>query len=108
MFCFTYIIVTTLRERDDDDDDDVDDDNNNNNNNNNNGVKWDYGCWNLKVKFKQNDTSINSGTWHHLKIIQNVPEQHNGKVRKLGTTEITHIGHCTRTSESANVEIQSI
>ena len=36
------------------------------------------------------------------KYVSNIPENH--EVR--GTTENSHIGHCTHTSESANVKVQ--
>jgi hypothetical protein len=56
----------------------------------------------------KSDTSNNKGNWNHLKIIQKIPEQHTGKARNQGTTENSHIGHCTHTSESTNVKVQNI
>ena len=41
--------------------------------------------------------AIMGGNWNHLKIIQKIPEQHTGKARNQGTTENSHIGHCTHT-----------
>jgi hypothetical protein len=35
-------------------------------------------------------------------------EQHTGKTWSQGTTENSHIGHCTHTSESTNVKVQQI
>jgi hypothetical protein len=54
------------------------------------------------------DTSNNRGNWNHLNIIQKIPGQHTGKARNQGATENSHIGHCTHTSESTNVEVQYI
>jgi hypothetical protein len=54
------------------------------------------------------DTSNNRGNWNHRKMIQKTPEHHTGKERNQGTTENGHIGHCTHTSESANVKVQNI
>jgi hypothetical protein len=52
------------------------------------------------------DTSNNGGNWNHLKIIQKIPEQRTtGKARNRGTTENSHITHCTHTSESTNVKV---
>jgi hypothetical protein len=39
------------------------------------------------------DTSNNRGNWNHLKIIQKIAGQHNGKARNQGTTENSHTGH---------------
>jgi hypothetical protein len=52
--------------------------------------------------------SNNWGKWNHLKIIHKIPEQHIGKAQNEGTTENSHIWHCTRTSESANVKVPNI
>ena len=41
-------------------------------------------------------------------MTQTVPEQHTGKARNKGTTENSHIGHCTHTTESANVKVQNM
>ena len=35
------------------------------------------------------------------------PDEHHGKVRNQGTTENSHIGHCTHTSESATANVQN-
>jgi hypothetical protein len=43
-----------------------------------------------------------------LKIVQKIPEQHNGKARNQETTENSHTGHCTQTSESTSVETQNV
>ena len=51
-------------------------------------------------------TSNNRGNWNHFQIIQKIPEQNTGKARNQGTTENSHIGHCTHTSESTNVKVQ--
>ena len=56
----------------------------------------------------KSDTSNNIGHWNHLIITQNVPEQHTRKPRNQGTTENSHIGHCTHSAESANVKVQNI
>jgi hypothetical protein len=52
------------------------------------------------------DTRNKRENWNHLKMIQKIPEQHNGKTRNQGTTENSHIGHCTHTSESTNVKVK--
>jgi hypothetical protein len=54
------------------------------------------------------DTNNNRGNYSHLKIIQKIPEPHTGKEQSQGTTENSHIGHCTHTSESTNAEVQKI
>ena len=48
----------------------------------------------------------NRGNWNHLKIIQKIPQQHNRKARNQGTTEDSHIVHCTHTEESIDVKVQ--
>jgi hypothetical protein len=53
-------------------------------------------------------TSKNSGSWNHIKIIQKIPEQYNGKARYQGTTENSHIGHCTRTAGSTDVKYRTL
>jgi hypothetical protein len=42
------------------------------------------------------------------KIIQKIPEQRTGKARNQGTTENSHIGHCTHSAESTNVKVENI
>jgi len=61
-----------------------------------------------KKKKGKIDTSKNTGNWNHLNIMQTVPEQHTGKARYQGTTENSHIGHCTHTAGSADVNAQNI
>jgi uncharacterized protein (DUF1330 family) len=57
------------------------------------------------VEFKNKfDTSNNKGYWNYVKIIQKIPEQHNGKTLNQGTTENSHFGHWTHTSESTDVK----
>jgi hypothetical protein len=56
----------------------------------------------------KNDNSNNSGDLHLSKITQKIPQQHNKKARNEGTTKDSHIGHCTRIAESANVKVQNI
>jgi hypothetical protein len=60
--------------------------------------------WNVK----ENDINNNRGNWNHLKINQNIPEQYTGEALNQGTTENSHIGHCTHTSESTNVKVLNI
>ena len=50
--------------------------------------------WNRSV------ASNNKSNWNHLRIIQKIPEQHNGKARKQRTASDSHIGQCTHASES--------
>ena len=52
------------------------------------------------------DTSNNRGDLDYIKIIQKIRKQHTRKTWSQGTTENSHIGHYTHTSESANVKIQ--
>jgi len=60
--------------------------------------------WNAK----ESDINNNRGNWNHLKIIPKIPEQFTGKALNQGTTENSHIGHCTHTLESSNVTVQYI
>jgi hypothetical protein len=46
------------------------------------------------------------GNCNHLTIIQKIPEQHTGTALNQGTTENSHIVHCTHTAESTNVKVQ--
>ena len=59
-----------------------------------------------KVKSKS-DAGNNRGKWNHFRITQTVPEQHTGKARYQVTTQNNHIGHCTHTAGSADVEVQN-
>jgi hypothetical protein len=61
--------------------------------------------WNVKNKCV---TSNNRSSWNQLRIIQTLPEQHNGKARNQEMTKSSHIGHCAHTSESTKVKIQNI
>ena len=56
----------------------------------------------------ESDNSNNGDIWSHVKIGLKIPEQNTGKARNLGTTENSHIGHCTYNVESANVKVQNI
>jgi hypothetical protein len=49
-----------------------------------------------------NNNNINNNNNNHH--IQKIREQHSRKPRSQRTTENSHIGHCTHTSESANVK----
>jgi len=46
--------------------------------------------------------------WNHFKITQTIPEQHTGKARNKGTTNNSHIGHCTHTAGRVDVNAQHI
>jgi hypothetical protein len=48
----------------------------------------------------------NRGNLNHLKIIQKIPVQRTGNPRSQGTTENSHIGHCTHTAESTDVKVR--
>ena len=50
----------------------------------------------------------NRDDWNHINIIQTMPEQHAVRARNQGTTENSHIGHCTHTTESTYIKVQSI
>ena len=52
------------------------------------------------------DTSNHRGCWDYFKVIQKIREQHTRKTWSQGTTEHSHIGHCTHTSGSTNVKVQ--
>jgi hypothetical protein len=52
------------------------------------------------------DTSNNRGNWNYPRIIQKLPELLIGNGRDQGTTENSHIGHCTHTSESTDVKVK--
>jgi hypothetical protein len=56
----------------------------------------------------KSDINNNRGNWNHLKIIQKIPDPHTGTARNQGTTQNSHIGHRTRTAESANVKVQNV
>jgi hypothetical protein len=52
------------------------------------------------------DTGNNWSEWDHFKITQNIPEQYTRKPSRKGTTENSHIGHCTHISESVKLKTQ--
>ena len=53
------------------------------------------------------DVINNRGDWDYFKVIQKIREQqHTSKTKSQVTTENSHIGHCTHTSESTNVKVQ--
>jgi hypothetical protein len=53
-----------------------------------------------------NNNNNNNSDWELFKIIQKMHKQHTRKPLSEGTTENSHIGHCTHTSESANLKVQ--
>ena len=59
--------------------------------------------WNVKTKVIP---VIIGGNWNYFKIIQKIPEQNTGKARNQGTTENSHIGHCTHTLDSTDVKVR--
>jgi uncharacterized protein YdaU (DUF1376 family) len=61
----------------------------------------------FNVKNKS-DASNKRGNWKHLKIVQEISEQHTEKARHQGTTENSHTERRTQTAESADVEVQNI
>ena len=52
------------------------------------------------------DTNNNRGNWNYFKVMHKIREQHTRKTLSQETTENSHIGHCTHTSESTIVKIQ--
>ena len=58
--------------------------------------------WNVKTKV----IPVIIGATGTISVIQKIREQHTGKPCSQGTTENSHIGHCTHTSESTNVKVQ--
>jgi hypothetical protein len=53
-------------------------------------------------------TCNNRSNWNQLKVIQTLPEQYTGKTQNQGTTNNSHIGHCTHTEDSTNLKAQNI
>jgi len=56
-----------------------------------------------KCNNNNNNTSNstnNKGNWNHLKAFPQISAQRRGKERNQGTTENSHIGHCTYTAGS--------
>jgi len=97
-------------------DDDDDDDDDNNNNSNNNVIKKEaekilkykdltieiQHMWNVKTKVIPviiGATGTISKSFRNY--VSNIPGKHEVKT----TTENSHIGHCTHTSESTNVKV---
>jgi len=67
--------------------------------------------WNVKTKvipviIGAAGTISKSFRKYYFKVIQKIHEQHTRKTKCQGTTENSHIGHCTQTSGSANVKVQ--
>jgi len=54
------------------------------------------------------DIGNNMGNWKNLIITQTVPEPHTWKTQHQGTTKISHIGHCTHTLGSTDVQVQNV
>jgi hypothetical protein len=61
--------------------------------------------WTVKTKC---DASNSGGNWNRLKIEHKIPEQHTGKAQNQGTTDNSHIEHCTHTSGSTDVNVENI
>jgi hypothetical protein len=58
--------------------------------------------WNIKTKV----ILVTIGATGTIsKLIQQIPEQHTKNAQNQGTTENSHIGHCTHTAESTNVNV---
>jgi len=53
------------------------------------------------------NTRYNGGNWNHLKIMKKTLS-HTRKGKNKGTTDNSHIGHCTYTLKSANVKVQKV
>jgi hypothetical protein len=51
---------------------------------------------------------ITGATGTITKIIQKIPEQHSRKAWNQASTENSHTGHGTHSSESTNVKVQNI
>jgi hypothetical protein len=56
----------------------------------------------------KSDTSYGRDSGNCLRFIQKTPEQHTWKTLNKGTTQDSHIGHCTGTSESADPVVLNI
>ena len=72
--------------------------------------RFGVGCKSGQVQFKyRSDNSNERGNWSNLKIIQKIPEQHNGKARNQGATEKkNHFEHCTHTAGNTDVKLRNI
>jgi len=53
-------------------------------------------------------TIMNKGNWNHPRITQTIPIKHTRKARHQGTTNNSHIVHCTHTLESTDVKVQNV
>ena len=62
--------------------------------------------WNTPCTTDNNNNNINNN--NNFKIIQQISEQNTEKARNQGSTENSHIGHCTQTAGSANVKVQNM
>jgi hypothetical protein len=58
--------------------------------------------WNVNTKV----IPVIIGATGTISVIQKIREQDTGKTWSQGTTENSHIRHCTHTSESTNVKVQ--
>jgi hypothetical protein len=62
-----------------------------------------YNINTVDVKSKSKcDTGNNRGNWNHLKIIQKIPEKHNGKADNQGNAKKAMFGYCAHASGSTN------
>jgi hypothetical protein len=61
--------------------------------------------WDVKTKC---DAINSGGNWNRLDVIQKIPEQHTGTAQNQGTTDNSHIEHCTRTAGSTDVNVENI
>ena len=57
--------------------------------------------WNVKTKVIPVIIGV---TGDYFKVIQKIREQHTRKTCSQGTTDNSHIGHCTHTSESTCIK----
>jgi hypothetical protein len=55
--------------------------------------------WNLKTTVIARN---NRDNWHHITVIQKIPEQHTCEERHQGTEKISRTGHCKETAENTN------
>ena len=55
------------------------------------------------------DFGNNRRYWNYFLISQTISEQHTREIRNQGPTkENSHIGHCTHSTETTNVEVQNV
>jgi hypothetical protein len=60
--------------------------------------------WNVETKHTNN----NRGSWNLLKILRKCLSNIKHEIKELPKIKNNHIGHCTHTAESTDVEVHNI